>query len=357
MLKEIFDQPEAICQILDNRIIRGRINASIFGRHAAEIFPYIKQIEIVAGGSSYHASMVAKYWLETIAQLPCHINRSLVLPEQALPVAEGTLLLIIAQAHETNEALAILRASHQCPYYASLVFSNEEDVHIQAAADLVFNMQILEDNTTIAIKAFTAQLASLALLTLVLTNYNTETNTREVATVLHGLPLALERTLRQAEKIKTVATQLAAKPHAIVVGNAEHYAIALEGSLKLTQLSAIQTHAYRSKALTTKLLSLIDDNTPTIMLIPADDFVEEMKINICAAQAQDKLLCIFADASIDIPFHEKTIVISMPEVDKFIAPIVYILPLQLLAYYLNRVNHQLSELAIPVPAEALVTIS
>lgn len=330
MLKEIFEQARAVGDTLEGRIAKDHIMPQIFGVDATTIFEKVRRVQIVACGTSYHAGLVAKYWLESIAGIPCAVEIASEFRYRQVVVEKDTLFVSISQSGETADTLAALKKAKASGYLSSLCICNAPESTLVRESELIFLTRAGIEIGVASTKAFTTQLTSLFLLTLALTK---EQNSQTVQAMKH-LPALIEQALLLNDEIKTLAEQFAEKEHALFLGRGLEYPIALEGALKLKEISYIHAEAYPAGELKHGPLALVDKNMPVIAVAPNDELLEKLKSNLHEVDARGGQLIVFADKNAKIDPGENTFVITMPNcLQAELAPIVYTIPLQLLAYH------------------------
>lgn len=335
MQKEIFEQPKAIADTLFDRLDPLQIADDIFGEEAREIFSKVQRVHIAACGTSYHAGLVARYWLEEFANLPCQVDIASELRYQHIIAEPNTLLVVISQSGETADILALLRQSKKTNYLSRLAICNVVESSLARESDLKFFTRAGAEIGVASTKAFTAQLASLLLLALALGKHNglsQKLSSRLIQELKH-LPSAVETCLALDGKMAELAGQFADKEHAIYLGRGTCYPIALEGALKMKEISYIHAEAYAAGELKHGPLALVDKHMPVVVLAPNNDLLAKVKNNIKEIEARGGQLFIFTDSAVDLQDKQNFTVIKIPSLTKEIAPIVYTVPLQLLAYH------------------------
>lgn len=335
MLKEIFEQPQAIVDTLEGRINDQQVLSGCFGPTAAAIFEAIEAVQIVACGTSYHAGMVARYWLEAIIGVRCSIEVASEFRYRQPVVSPRTLLVTISQSGETADTLAALREAKKRGFYASLAICNVAESSLVRESDLVLMTRAGPEIGVASTKAFTTQLTALMLLVLSLGQHKGLDKLREQHLVqqLRGLAAKLEQVLSLNEAIKQLAERFNDKAHSLFLGRGMHYPIALEGALKLKEISYIHAEAYPAGELKHGPLALVDENMPVIAIAPKNDLLEKLKSNLEEVRARGGELFIFADSQAGLDAKPYLHLLTMPVVDDWLAPIVYVIPLQLLAYH------------------------
>ena len=335
MLKEIYEQPSAINNTLEGRLSSDSVLDETFGNGAAELFKKVKHIQIVACGTSYHSGMVARYWLEALAGVSCNVEIASEFRYRKSFVQPNSLLVSISQSGETADTLAALRLAKEAGYLGSLTICNVAGSSLVRESDLAFMTRAGAEIGVASTKAFTTQLVGLAMLTLAVGKYNglTPEQQRELTAALRSLPAKLEETLTLAPQIEALAEEFADKHHALFLGRGDQYPIAMEGALKLKEISYIHAEAYAAGELKHGPLALIDADMPIIVVAPNNDLLEKLQSNVEEVRARGGILYVFADADARFKSDATMRVINVPHVADILAPIVYTLPLQLLSYY------------------------
>lgn len=340
MLKEIYDQPQAISDTLIDRISDTAVLEGILGAKGTDILAQTKRVQIVACGTSYHAGLVAKYWLESIASLPCRVEIASEFRYRQVAVEDNTLLVTISQSGETADTLAALE--HQSRYLATLTFCNVPESSLVRHSDLVFMTRAGVEIGVASTKAFTTQLTGLLLLTLLLAKTRGLDIKREQAIVaqLHALPELSSQVIALDKTIKQHAREFADKDHALFLGRGDLYPIALEGALKLKEISYIHAEGYPAGELKHGPLALVDEHMPIIALAPNSATFEKVVSNLQEVKARGGQLLIFTDKPKAFANAKDNAinVIEMPVVSELLAPLVYSIPLQLLAYHVAVVK-------------------
>jgi len=335
MLKEIFTQPQAIADALEGRILNGKVLPDIFGMGGGEIFAKVENIQIIACGTSYHAGMVAKYWFESLAGLPCNVEIASEYRYRKFRVQNNTLFVTISQSGETADTLAALELARTSGYLATLSICNVAESSLVRGSDLVFMTRAGPEIGVASTKAFTTQLVALLLLVLVLGRENEldrETET-EIVNELEALPGHVNTVLEMNDVISNLAEQFANKHHALFLGRGSMLPIAMEGALKLKEISYIHAEAYAAGELKHGPLALVDEDMPVITIAPNDSLLEKLKSNLYEVRARGGKLYVFADTSAQVEASEGVQVFKVATVANVIAPIVYTVPLQLFAYH------------------------
>ena len=335
MLKEIFDQPSALADTLYGRVVNRRVLPESLGPRAAELLPKVEQVHIVACGTSYHAGSVGRYWLESLAGLPCQVEIASEYRYRSVVVPPGTLFITLSQSGETADTLEALRMAKKAGYVGSLTICNSAHSSMVRESDLVMMTQAGPEIGVASTKAFTTQLLSLLLVTLMLGRHRALTAKREAELVAHlyHAAAAVEQVLQMNDMLQLLAEDFAEKQHALFLGRGPMWPIAMEGALKLKEISYIHAEAYAAGELKHGPLALIDEEMPVIVVAPNNDLLDKLKSNMQVVRARGGQLYVFADRETGLESEPGVKVIPMPHSDRLIAPIVYTVPLQLLAYH------------------------
>ncbi len=329
MLKEIFEQTKVLSDTVEGRINSIDVLRASFGERATHIFPNVKQIHIVACGTSYHAGMIAKYWLESLAALPTQVEIASEYRYRDVVVPEGTLFITVSQSGETADTLAALHKAKATNYLGTLGICNVATSTMVREADCIFLTRAGLEIGVASTKAFTTQLAAFLMLAAALCP---DDRANEVLKQLQELPGSCERTLLMNEEIESLAYSFVNKAHALFLGRGVQYPVALEGALKLKEISYIHAEAYPAGELKHGPLALVDNEMPVVAIAPNDELLDKLKSNLHEVSARGGQLFVFADDSQNWKANGATI-IKVPTCGSWIAPIVYTLPLQLLAYH------------------------
>jgi glucosamine--fructose-6-phosphate aminotransferase (isomerizing) len=334
MLKEIHEQPRALAATFQTNG-GGRVSEAGFGPGADEIFDRVQNIQIVACGTSYHAGMVARYWLEELAGLPCEVEVASEFRYRKRVQHEGTLLVMISQSGETADTLAALRNAEDGEFVGSLVIANVDNSSLVRESDLVFLTRAGPEIGVASTKAFTTQLVALMMLVIVLGRRRgmSEERQRDLTSALHGLPDFVQQTLELESEIETLSEAFIPKRHALFLGRGIQYPIAMEGALKLKEISYIHAEAYPAGELKHGPLALVDDDMPVVAVAPSDDLLEKLKSNLEEVRSRGGELFVFADRQAGFVSEPRVSVLPMPHCPEVIKPIVYTVALQLLSYY------------------------
>jgi glucosamine--fructose-6-phosphate aminotransferase (isomerizing) len=336
MLKEIHEQPRAIADTLAERVANGRLLEAAFGPAATEIFKKVEQVHIIACGTSYHSGVVARYFIEQICKLPCSVEIASEYRYRNPVVPKNSLFVTISQSGETADTLAALRLAKQAGYLSSLAICNVPESSLVRESELVMLTRAGPEIGVASTKAFTTQVAALGMLVVALAKGRTADAERERSLVqrLIEIPALVEKTLSLDPVIYDLAKRFADKQHALFLGRGALSAIAMEGALKLKEISYIHAEAYAAGELKHGPLALVDAAMPVITVAPNNDLLEKLKSNLMEVRARGGELIVFADPESGIEPSDGVTVIQMPRhVSYFQAPIVYTSPLQLLAYH------------------------
>jgi len=334
MLKEIYEQPRAISDTLEGRIDSLQVISESFGPDAENIFKQIDTVTIVACGTSFHAGVVARYWLEEIARIPCQVEVSSEFRYRDVMLSENTLLVTISQSGETADTLAALNKAKQEGIKYSLAICNVAESSLTRESGLTFLTHAGPEIGVASTKAFTTQLTALLLMTTAIAKAKGRTD-KELQTVqeLRKLPAKLEAVLQYDSQIETLSEQFSDKSHALFLGRGIQYPIAMEGALKLKEISYIHAEAYPAGELKHGPLALVDTDMPVIAVAPNNDLIGKLKANLHEVKARGGQLFIFADSNVEMEEEENVRIIQIGGVDHIVAPIVFTVILQLLSYH------------------------
>jgi len=340
MLKEIHEQPTVVRNALKDRIDENGLTADVFGQGADEIFKKVQHVQIIACGTSYHAGMTARYWLEQYANVSCNVEIASEFRYRKSVVHPNSLLITISQSGETADTLAALRLAKELGYMSSLTICNVQGSSLVRESDLAFMTRAGAEIGVASTKAFTTQLTAFLMLTLALGKENgmTDADSKAIVSALHSLPAKLEETLAITGGIEDLAEEFADKNHSLFLGRGDQYPIAMEGALKLKEISYIHAEAYASGELKHGPLALIDDEMPVIVVAPNNELLEKLKSNVEEVRARGGIMYVFADKDAAFEGDETMRVIDVPHCEAPIAPIIYTLPLQLLSYYVALIK-------------------
>ena len=335
MVKEIFEQPRAVAETLEGRLGGQTVLEAAFGPDAAGIFDSVRGVHIIACGTSYHAGMVARYWFESLAGVPCSVEVASEFRYRRPVVRRNSLVVAISQSGETADTLAALREAKQRGFGSALAICNVPESSLVRESDLVLMTRAGPEIGVASTKAFTTQLVALLLLVVVLGRRHGLSAQTEVELVqqLTALPNKIEQALRLDEAIQQLAMRFADKHHALFLGRGTQYPVALEGALKLKEISYIHAEAYPAGELKHGPLALVDGNRPVIAVAPNNDLLEKLKSNLHEVKARGGELIVFADTSVEVEADPQVSLYKVAVVPDAVAPIVFTVPLQLLAYH------------------------
>jgi len=336
MLKEIHEQPRAVAQTLEERVAGGKLLEAAFGPAAQAVFAKTEAVRIVACGTSFHAATVARYFIEQICRLPCWVEIASEYRYRNPVVPKNTLFVSVSQSGETADTLAALRLAKGAGYLSQLAICNVPESSLVRESELVMLTRAGPEIGVASTKAFTTQLAALDMLVIALAKFHSADAERERGLVqrLLGIPSLIESTLALDGTIRKLAERFADKHHALFLGRGAMHPIAMEGALKLKEISYIHAEAYPAGELKHGPLALVDEDMPVIAIAPNNDLLEKLKSNLQEVRARGGELYVFADPESGMQSSEGVTVIHMPRhVSYFQAPAVYTVPLQLLAYH------------------------
>ena len=336
MLKEIHEQPKVVQRTLEGRLADDQVLVQAFGPQAAELFAKVRNVQIIACGTSYHAGMVARYWLEGLTGIPCQVEVASEFRYRKVAMQPDSLFVTISQSGETADTLAALRNAKSAGYLASLTICNVATSSLVRESDLCLLTNAGPEIGVASTKAFTTQLVGLLLLTLSLGRSQQRLAAgleAELVEELRRLPSRLGETLALEKTVEKVAELFAEKHHTLFLGRGAQYPVAMEGALKLKEISYIHAEAYPAGELKHGPLALVDSDMPVVTVAPNDELLEKLKSNLQEVRARGGQLIVFADEKAGMEKEEGVQVIAMPHVHEVLAPIYYTLPLQLLSYY------------------------
>jgi glucosamine--fructose-6-phosphate aminotransferase (isomerizing) len=336
MLKEIHEQPRAIAQTLEERVAGGRLLDAAFGPDARAVFAEVKAVHIAACGTSYHAGLAACYFLEQICRISARVEFASEYRYRQAVVTPGTLFVTISQSGETADTLAALRSAKEAGYLSTLTICNVAESSMVRDSELVLLTRAGPEIGVASTKAFTTQLTALGMLIIALAKNRPEAATQELSLVaqLLQLPGLVEKTLKLDTQIRHLAETFADKHHALFLGRGPLHAIAMEGALKLKEISYIHAEAYAAAELKHGPLALVDEDMPVVAVAPNNELLEKLKSNLQEVRARGGQLFVFADPEAGMESADGVTVIQMPVVSSALqAPLLYASPLQLLAYH------------------------
>ena len=335
MLKEIHEQPRAIADTLEGRLSGDSVLVESFGAGAEALFRQVQGIQIVACGTSYHAGLVARYWFEGLTGLPCNVEVASEFRYRKHVVPDGTLFVTISQSGETADTLAALKLARQLGYASALTICNVPESSLVRESDLVLLTRAGPEIGVASTKAFTTQLTALLLLVAALGKLHGMSAELEAELVqeLRKLPGICEQVLQLDDTIARLAEDFSEKHHALFLGRGAQYPVAMEGALKLKEISYIHAEAYPAGELKHGPLALIDEDMPVIAVAPNNTLLEKLLSNLEEVRARGGRLYVFADSAVEMPSSDDLKVVKVENTETGIAPIVFTIPLQLLAYH------------------------
>lgn len=337
MAKEINEQPDAIAACLEGRIAEDHVMPAVFGPMAEKILPEVKHIQLVACGTSYHAAMVARYWIETLSGIPCSVEIASEYRYRTIAPTPGSLFVTLSQSGETADTLAALRMAKKMDYLSTLAICNVPGSTMTREADLHFLTRAGVEIGVASTKAFVTQLTSLFLLAQVLrrTHQQDQELEKDLVIQLRHLPALINEVLKQDEAIKELAKSFADTQHALFLGRGSLFPIALEGALKMKEISYIHAEGYPAGELKHGPLALVDNSMPVIATVPDDELLEKTLSNLQEVRTRGGQLFVFTDQPklFARECFSGSKVVVMPRVHPLLSPILYTIPLQLLAYH------------------------
>ena len=336
MLKEIYEQPRALGDTLSERIADGKVLDGIFGPKASDILDKIEHVQIVACGTSYHAGLIARYWIEEYCKLPCSVEIASEYRYRNAVVPPNSVFMTVSQSGETADTLAAVRSAKAKGYLATMAICNVPESSLVRESDLVLMTRAGPEIGVASTKAFTTQLVAFALFALALARHRgmSADEQRHLTNQLVALPAMLERVLSLDAQIEKMAGHFADKHHALFLGRGAQNPVAMEGALKLKEISYIHAEAYPAGELKHGPLALVDEDMPVVTVAPNDDLLEKLKSNLQEVRARGGKLFVFADPNADFEDGDGIYALKMPmHIEEFQAPILYTVPLQLLSYH------------------------
>jgi glucosamine--fructose-6-phosphate aminotransferase (isomerizing) len=335
MLKEIFEQPAALADTLYGRVSSHKVLPESLGPKAAELLDQVEHIHIVACGTSYHAGCVAKYWIESLAGVPCQVEIASEYRYRHAVVPDNALFVTLSQSGETADTLEALRLATKAGYIGSLTICNSAYSSMVRESDLVMMTQAGPEIGVASTKAFTTQLLSTLLVTLMLARHRgmSEEREKEFVSHIYRAASACEKALEMSDELQHLAEDFAEKHHTLFLGRGPMWPIAMEGALKLKEISYVHAEAYAAGELKHGPLALIDEDMPVVVVAPNNELLDKLKSNMQVVRARGGQLYVFAGRESGIEDEPGMKVIAMPHADRLIAPIVYTVPLQLLSYH------------------------
>ena len=341
MQKEIFEQPNALSNTLEMLGATRSIQPGLFGATAESMLAEVRQVLIIACGTSYHAGLVARYWLEAIAGIPCSVEVASEYRYRDSVADPDTLVITLSQSGETADTLAALQHAKSLGMTRTLCICNVPESSLVRENALRFITRAGPEIGVASTKAFTTQLAALYLLTLILAKLRarlTPTDEAEGLKALRHLPVAVGKVLELEPQIREWSERFAMKQHALFLGRGRHYPIAMEGALKLKEITYIHAEAYPAGELKHGPLALVDKDMPVIAVAPNDMLLEKLKSNLQEVRARGGELFVFADADSEMPVSDGVHIMRLPEHYGQLSPLLHTIPLQLLAYHVALVR-------------------
>ncbi|AUK30958.1 glutamine--fructose-6-phosphate transaminase (isomerizing) [Pasteurella multocida] len=341
MQKEIFEQPRAILNTLEGRLHQHNVLVDSIGNGAERLLEQVEHIQIVACGTSYNAGMVARYWFEHLAGISCDVEIASEFRYRKFVTRPKSLLITLSQSGETADTLAALRLAKEKGYMGAMTICNVAGSSLVRESDLAFMTRAGVEIGVASTKAFTTQLATLLMLVIAIgkvTGNISLSQEEELVKALQSLPAEIEKALAFNQQIESLAQDFADKHHTLFLGRGEYYPIAMEGALKLKEISYIHAEAYAAGELKHGPLALIDADMPVIVVAPTNDLLEKVKSNIEEVRSRGGQLYVFADKEAGFTETEGMKIMTMPKVNEVIAPIFYTIPMQLLAYHVALIK-------------------
>ena len=335
MLKEIYEQPQAVQKTLEGRLEKDSIKQCIYGENVSEILEQVEEVQIIACGTSYHAGLIARYWMESLTDIPCNVEVASEYRYRRQPPRKNMLFVTISQSGETADTLAALDKIKKAGCLASLSICNVDESSLIRESDLSLLTVAGPEIGVASTKAFTTQLVALQLLIGLLMQAkggNSEKIAKLVAD-LKKLPALLEQSLEHDKPIEKMAEHFIDKNNALFLGRGDQYPVAMEGALKLKEISYIHAEAYPAGELKHGPLALVDSEMPIVAVAPNTNLLEKLKSNLEEVRSRGGVLYLFADKSANITKQDNIHIIEMEQVPEGIAPIIYTIPLQLLSYH------------------------
>jgi len=335
MLKEIHEQPTALSACLEGRIGVTQVLEESIGHNVDEVLKDVEYVKIVACGTSYHAGLVGKYWMEAIAGIPCSVEVASEFRYRKPIVQKNSLIITLSQSGETADTLAALKEARKLGANKSLAICNVPESSIVRESDLVLMTRAGPEIGVASTKAFTTQLVCLMLVVLVLGRRHgmPEATEKDIVRELHSLPRRVEEALHLNDAIMAIAERFSDKHHALFLGRGAQYPVAMEGALKLKEISYIHAEAYPAGELKHGPLALVDEDMPVVAVAPNNELLEKLKSNLQEVSARGGKLFVFADKSVSMNQGDNIEIIRVAETEDSIAPIIFTIPLQLLAYH------------------------
>jgi glutamine---fructose-6-phosphate transaminase (isomerizing) len=336
MMKEIYEQPSSISSTLEGRLHKDSVIIESFGNRSSDLLAKAEAVQIIACGTSYNAAMVAKYWIESMVNIPCQVEIASEYRYRKTVVVPNSLLISVSQSGETADTLAALKTAKQQNFMATLTICNVPGSSLVRESDMAFMTRAGTEIGVASTKAFTTQLTGLLMLSTALAQAKNTMTSEEIAEVvseLRQLPADINEILEMDGTIEKIAEEFSEKEHCLFLGRGEQYPIAMEGALKLKEISYIHAEAYAAGELKHGPLALIDKEMPVVVVAPNNELIEKLKSNMEEVRARGGQLYVFADKNSDVKENNGLKIIPCSAKGKYIAPIIFTLPLQLLSYH------------------------
>ncbi|WP_457913669.1 glutamine--fructose-6-phosphate transaminase (isomerizing) [Candidatus Gillettellia adelgis] len=340
MQKEIYEQPQALKNTLEGRINHNKINLSELNAYSHTLLMKIQHVQVIACGTAYHAGMVARYWFEALAAIPCDVEIASEFRYRKSVVRQRSLIITLSQSGETADTLAALRLSKDLGYLGSLAVCNVTGSSLVRESDMALMTKAGTEIGVASTKTFTTQLAVLLMLIVYLGRLKGMKKSIEhnIVYALQALPARIERILLMDKNIAALAEGFSDKQHALFLGRGNQYPVAMEGALKLKELSYIHAEAYAAGELKHGPLALIDFNMPVVVIAPNDGLLEKLKSNIEEVRTRGGQLYVFTDEDAGFSSSKGMVIVPLPYIEEIVAPIFYTVPLQLLSYYVALIK-------------------
>ena len=340
MQKEMFQQPEVVRRTLEGRVSKDRVLHAALGESSEELLAQVDSVTIVACGTSYLAGSVARYWIEELTDLPCQVEIASEYRYRNPATPNNSLFITISQSGETADTLAALRLAKEKGFLATLTLCNVPTSATVRESDLAMMLNAGTEVGVASTKAFVAQTTALLLLTLLLARHRglDAVFEAEVVQRLRQLPQVISTLLALDDQIAKLAEKFAHKEHALYLGRGSFYPIAMEGALKLKELSYIHAEGYAAGELKHGPLALVDENMPVVAIAPNDELLEKLYSNLQEVRARGGELFVFVEEGVGVAPEEGVTHIELPACHKYLAPIAYVVPLQLLAYHIALIK-------------------
>lgn len=335
MQKEIFQQPQVVIDTLEGRIGKTTVLEESLGLGISSVLDDVEAVTIVACGTSFYAANVARYWIEELADIPCQVEIASEFRYRQVARAKKSLFVTLSQSGETADTLAALRKAKESGFLATLTFCNVATSSIVRESDFSFMLHAGTEVGVASTKAFTAQLVDLLLLAILLGRRNADNpgKEQEIVEALHNLPSLIESILGLDDAIASEAERFIDKNHSLFLGRGSLFPIAMEGALKLKEISYIHAEGYAAGELKHGPLALVDEKMPVVAVAPNDELLEKLESNLHEVRARGGELLVFAETGSSFKSEPGVRIVSLPSVDTFLAPIAYTIVLQLLAYH------------------------